>query len=216
MMGFEEACKVSKALQIPQAVQLELYGLYKQATQGNCSDEIPSDPLSKAKWQAWNIHKGKSQEQAANEYIATVNQVAGQGWGIGVSQPLVEEDQGPPFSHEEHQIATLCESAQKNLDLELLEQLGPNVQDRENLTPLHHAADSSCLENCQKLICAGANPNLQDSFGMTPLHYAASLGDLGTCKLLLGHPDIDLSIQDNEGLTAREIASEPCCRVFPN
>lgn len=54
---------------------LELYGLYKQATVGDCNTDKPGflDFKGKAKWEAWNKLKGKSTDDAQTEYIAKVN-----------------------------------------------------------------------------------------------------------------------------------------------
>jgi len=54
--------------------KLKLYGLFKQAKEG---DNTASAPWSvqwetKAKWEAWEKNKGKSKEAAMNEYIAEV------------------------------------------------------------------------------------------------------------------------------------------------
>ncbi|KYR00272.1 acyl-CoA binding protein [Tieghemostelium lacteum] len=53
---------------------LELYGLYKQATEG---DNTGSQPWAvqieaKAKWEAWNKHKGTSKEAAQKAYVDLV------------------------------------------------------------------------------------------------------------------------------------------------
>jgi diazepam-binding inhibitor (GABA receptor modulating acyl-CoA-binding protein) len=46
---------------------LEVYGLYKQATVGDINISKPAiDPKGKAKWTAWNSHKGREKE---NIYI---------------------------------------------------------------------------------------------------------------------------------------------------
>lgn len=50
---------------------LNLYSLFKQATQG---DNTTSQPWAvqfeaRAKWNAWTAHKGKSREQAQHEYV---------------------------------------------------------------------------------------------------------------------------------------------------
>jgi len=56
-------------------VLLKLYGLYKQATDGDISGERPGgfDFKGAAKFDAWETYKGKSKEDAANEYIEFVN-----------------------------------------------------------------------------------------------------------------------------------------------
>ncbi|XP_055843853.1 acyl-CoA-binding protein [Episyrphus balteatus] len=54
---------------------LELYGLYKQATVGDCNTDKPGflDFKGKAKWEAWNKLKGKSSDDAQKEYVDKVN-----------------------------------------------------------------------------------------------------------------------------------------------
>lgn len=56
---------------------LELYGLYKQATVGDCNTERPGifDFKGKAKWDAWNGKKGLEQETAKEQYIAKVEEL---------------------------------------------------------------------------------------------------------------------------------------------
>lgn len=49
---------------------LKLYGLYKQATLGDCNTTEPSFFYfkEKAKWGAWNLEKGKKKNKAKEEY----------------------------------------------------------------------------------------------------------------------------------------------------
>ncbi|KAJ8656058.1 hypothetical protein O0I10_008280 [Lichtheimia ornata] len=56
---------------------LKLYALYKQATVGDVNTERPGafDFKGKAKWDAWNEIKGKSQEEAEKEYIEFVQKL---------------------------------------------------------------------------------------------------------------------------------------------
>jgi len=53
---------------------LLLYGLYKQVTVGDNNTAEPGmfSFEGKAKWKAWNEHKGKPKDQAEKEYIAEV------------------------------------------------------------------------------------------------------------------------------------------------
>ncbi|XP_025004167.1 acyl-CoA-binding domain-containing protein 7 isoform X1 [Gallus gallus] len=50
----------------------ELYGFYKQATVGDINIECPGvlDVKGKAKWEAWNLKRGISKEDAMNAYIS--------------------------------------------------------------------------------------------------------------------------------------------------
>ncbi|GAB3724479.1 hypothetical protein GCM10027594_05640 [Hymenobacter agri] len=67
----------------------ELYGLYKQATEGdvnmqpgevdpNAADKAsgPSG-LSQAQWDSWNQFKGVSEEEAKRRYVAKTNEITG-------------------------------------------------------------------------------------------------------------------------------------------
>lgn len=49
---------------------LKLYGYYKQATKGDCNTECPSfwQVKEKAKWEAWNQHKGMKNDHAMKRY----------------------------------------------------------------------------------------------------------------------------------------------------
>ncbi len=53
---------------------LDLYALFKQATEGDVSGERPSgfDFKAIAKFDAWAGKKGKTKDQAMDEYIALV------------------------------------------------------------------------------------------------------------------------------------------------
>ncbi|KXZ50643.1 hypothetical protein GPECTOR_15g327 [Gonium pectorale] len=54
--------------------KLELYALFKQANEGDCTTAQPGffDPKGKAKWNAWNGKKGMPKEEAMTQYIAYV------------------------------------------------------------------------------------------------------------------------------------------------
>lgn len=54
---------------------LKLYALYKQTTVGDASGKRPgfTDPVGRAKFDAWEKLKGKSKDQAMQQYIDLVN-----------------------------------------------------------------------------------------------------------------------------------------------
>ena len=75
---FEQALKDVKALpDQPPNVLLELYGLYKQATEGDVSGKRPSmlDLRARAKYDAWVSRLGLSHEQAMDQYVAAVERL---------------------------------------------------------------------------------------------------------------------------------------------
>ena len=59
---------------------LQLYSLYKQATEGDVNSEPPSNPfdfVNKAKHQAWSDLKGKTKEEAMQSYVSLVEKLKG-------------------------------------------------------------------------------------------------------------------------------------------
>ena len=77
---FDQAVARSKALPAQSTtVQLALYGLFKQATQGDVSGKRPGmlDMRGRAKFDAWATHKGQSRDDAMAAYIAKIDELAG-------------------------------------------------------------------------------------------------------------------------------------------
>jgi len=59
---------------------LQLYSLYKQATEGDVSGDAPSKPfdfVNKAKYDAWSEQKGKSANDAMQQYVDLVTKLKG-------------------------------------------------------------------------------------------------------------------------------------------
>ena len=77
---FAQAVERSKTLaKQPPAVQLDLYGLYKQATEGDASGKRPGalDIRGRAKFDAWAAKKGTAAADAMGAYVAYVDRLAG-------------------------------------------------------------------------------------------------------------------------------------------
>ncbi len=77
---FEKAVSESKSLSEKPSneVLLQLYSLYKQGTEGDVNTEPPSNPfdfVNKAKYNAWSELKGKSKEDAMQEYVNLVEKL---------------------------------------------------------------------------------------------------------------------------------------------
>lgn len=76
-MSFEESCESAKRFEWSNEEKQQLYGLFKQATVGDVTDDRPTGMLSwvaQAKWDAWNAKRGLPTEQAKAEYVQLVNQ----------------------------------------------------------------------------------------------------------------------------------------------
>lgn len=71
---FENAVANSKTLNEKPSNEtlLQLYSLYKQASEGDVTIDAPSNPfdfVAKAKYEAWESLKGTAKEKAMQEYI---------------------------------------------------------------------------------------------------------------------------------------------------
>jgi acyl-CoA-binding protein len=69
------AAAVSESKSLPEKPDnmtlLKIYALYKQATGGDVDGKRPgfTDMVGRAKWDAWNELKGKSNDEAMQEYV---------------------------------------------------------------------------------------------------------------------------------------------------
>ena len=70
--------KSTRSLKLSTNQQLQLYGLYKQATVGNCTDSKPAiyDLSGRYKYNAWMDRTGLSMNDAMNEYILLCDTIA--------------------------------------------------------------------------------------------------------------------------------------------
>jgi acyl-CoA-binding protein len=78
---FEQASQ--DAQNLPQRpdnpTMLQLYALYKQATVGDVNTKRPgmTDFVGRAKWDAWEKLKGRTADQAMQDYIDLVTRLKG-------------------------------------------------------------------------------------------------------------------------------------------
>lgn len=76
--AFEKAAAdIKNAKSLSNDDLLALYGLYKQATQGDDRGSRPSfwDMTGQAKWDAWAKHAGMSRETAMGQYVELVQKL---------------------------------------------------------------------------------------------------------------------------------------------
>ncbi|XP_056160247.1 acyl-CoA-binding domain-containing protein 2 [Syzygium oleosum] len=208
-------------------VQLQLYGLYKIATEGPCTAPQPSalKMTARAKWQAWNKLGAMPPEEAMQKYIDIVTElypswIAGSSMKSKGSQgdaPTSEAKgpMGPVFStfvHEEpgteskldaiHGFAR--EGETENL-LKCIEGgVSVNVKDSEGRTPLHWAVDRGHSKVVELLVSKDADVNAKDDEGQTPLHYAVVCDREGIAKFLVKQ-NASTDVKDNDGNTPRDV-----------
>jgi acyl-CoA-binding protein len=79
---FDQAVEESKSLPDRPSNDslLQLYSLYKQATTGDVNVDPPSNPfdfVNKAKYDAWAALKGKSKQDAMQDYMDLIGKLKG-------------------------------------------------------------------------------------------------------------------------------------------
>ncbi|AFZ68368.1 acyl-CoA-binding protein [Deinococcus peraridilitoris] len=79
--AFDQAARDAQALPArpDNTTLLQLYALYKQATEGDVKGERPGgfDFIGAAKFDAWAALRGSSQDDAERQYIALVERLKG-------------------------------------------------------------------------------------------------------------------------------------------
>ncbi|KDP35833.1 hypothetical protein JCGZ_10647 [Jatropha curcas] len=209
-------------------VQLQLYALYKIATEGPCSTPPPSalKMSARAKWQAWQKLGAMPPEDAMQKYIDIVTELY-PSWASGSAMKRKDGDgdarssdvkasMGPVFStfvfEEESGNESKLEDIHafaregdvKNL-LNCIESgASVNLKDSEGRTPLHWAVDRGHLNVVDVLVGMSADINAKDIDGQTPLHYAAVCDREDIAEFLI-RQNADTNLKDNDGKSARDL-----------
>jgi diazepam-binding inhibitor (GABA receptor modulator, acyl-CoA-binding protein) len=81
LQQFENAVAESKSLSERPSNEtlLQLYSLYKQASEGDVNVDAPANPfdfVAKAKYEAWESLKGTAKEKAMQDYIELVKKLS--------------------------------------------------------------------------------------------------------------------------------------------
>ncbi|PSS32982.1 Acyl-CoA-binding domain-containing protein [Actinidia chinensis var. chinensis] len=179
-------------------VKLQLYGLYKIATEGPCSAPQPSalKITARAKWQAWQKLGAMPPEEAMLKYISIVTELYPY-WATGSTSKIKGGDSsdtprgdnkgpmGPVFS-------TFIYEEESGNELKM--------------DAIHAFAREGDEENLLKCIESGVQVNLKDSEGRTPLHWAVDRGHLNITEFLV-RKNADVNAKDNEGQSALHYAA---------
>ncbi|CAN1250833.1 Acyl-CoA-binding domain-containing protein 2 [Linum perenne] len=210
-------------------VQLQLYGLYKIATEGPCTVPAPSalKMTARAKWTAWQKLGTMSPEEAMERYIDLVSAIY-PAWDAGsAAKPRIGErdvlrsndSQGPmgpvfsTFVYEEESgnelkmdavHAYAREGDADNLLKSINHDVSVNLKDSEGRTPLHWAVDRGHRNIVELLVERNADVNAKDNEGQTALHYAVVCEREGIAELLVKQ-NANIDEKDNDGMSAREL-----------
>lgn len=213
-------------------IQLQLYGLYKVATEGPCTAPQPSalKVTARAKWNTWRKLGAMPPEEAMQQYIEIVEELF-PSWSSGSKVKNKHEDasssssatqgtMGPVFSS-----LILEEGSENDLRLDVIhvsaregevddilknidDGVSVNLRDSEGRTPLHWAVDRGHLKIVEILINRSADVNAKDNEGQTPLHYAAVCEREEFAKLLIKH-GADPRMKDEDGNSPSDLCISP-------
>lgn len=223
--SYVASMEANMSQKVPNEAQMELYGLYKVATEGPCNIPQPS-PLkitARAKWHAWQRLGNMNPEEAMEQYIGVLNKIFPR-W----SESLLEKNRMKDpdssqksassggmtsvfssFMHQEgsddeaklEMIHSYAREADTAGLLQALEQGVPvDLRDSQGRTPLHWAVDRGHMKVVEHLLSRGADVNAKDMEGQTTLHYATMCEREGIAKYLIKH-GADPSSKDNDGVT---------------
>eukprot|EP01138_Halocafeteria_seosinensis_P008278 gb/GECG01008459.1/.p1 GENE.gb/GECG01008459.1/~~gb/GECG01008459.1/.p1 ORF type:complete len:303 (+),score=42.34 gb/GECG01008459.1/:1-909(+) len=163
--------------------QLQLYGLYKQATEGPCNKEAPSrlDFRNRAKWESWKRLGEMSKYDAKNAYVGLLDELAPQ-WS---SFDLDGTETAPPTQPVDE--AGVSVSTMKHV-------LGDEAEKSEELDHLVLMIQNNQTQELRKALEGSDSAEIRNSSGETLLHVAADEGNLEALKVIVTHAS-SLNIQ---------------------
>lgn len=192
---------------------LRLYGLYKQATVGDCNIPKPSylNFTARQKWEAWDSLRSTSQSEAKGTYADLVGEIQAH-----QSDSPKSSTMGVAVSCMRNTDQELGDSQKTIFDwvkegnvtrvshLLLTEPSLALGSDEEGLTLLHWAADRGDARMISLLASNNCDLNAVDHSGQTALHYASSCGH-AHCVRVLQERGANPAIRDNDGNLAEHV-----------
>lgn len=197
---------------------LELYGLFKQGTEGRCDTPKPGwfDARGRKKWEAWRDIGDMSSEEAKEKYVSLVQKYdpnwsylqsnTSEGGETWVSVSTLRHSSETDLVHNE---MSLIDAAREDLADRVTQLLSeyPDMKfekDEDGLTALHWAADRDAIQSLKAALVGGCPVDAKDEFGQTALHYAVSCGHIESTKILI-NAGASL-LEDEDGKTPLDLA----------
>mmetsp|Transcript_33803 Transcript_33803/g.81958 ORF Transcript_33803/g.81958 Transcript_33803/m.81958 type:complete len:357 (+) Transcript_33803:516-1586(+) len=216
--------------------QLLLYGLYKQATEGDCTGKKPAmwEMQKHAKWSAWKSLESLSKKEAKERYVSMVGKLVPD-WQMKLAQGATETkagavDQDPMYGRSQSTLAAnvkevaedeknilhyACENKiddvkrllESKVNVDFIVEKKTSEDQVMGQTALHLASDHGFEDLAKLLVEKKASVNLQDEDGYTPLHYAVVCERVPLIKLLVDS-GADLDLENTEGKSAIDFAED--------
>ncbi|XP_060805626.1 acyl-CoA-binding domain-containing protein 6 [Amyelois transitella] len=199
---------------------LELYGLFKQGTEGKCNVPKPGwlEGRARRKWEAWRSLGDLPSREAKEKYIALIQQLDSEFSHKPDGTPGTKETwvtvssmrRSPELDLVAHELS-LIDAARENCADRVRELLKKNPElrherDDEGLSALHWAADRNATEALLAAIEGGCQIDAIDECGQTALHYAASCGHVDSTRILV-RAGASL-LKDDEDCTPVDVAAD--------
>ena len=182
---------------VPEDCILELYGVYKQATKGNCDAKARPTRLDikgYAKFTEWMKHKGMTKLDACSMYVRVLE------------SRLDDLEVSPSPKTESGRNAEKRKSGGTfGRSQSTMSRLEGEDGEVEEIT-LIKAAKEGDFDKLLKCLRAGADANQRDAKGRTPLMFAADTGDVAI-TIQLVQLDADIDAADERGKTALHYAT---------
>lgn len=213
---------------VPNEIQLQLYGLYKIATEGPCGVAAPPafKMRARAKWNAWQKLGAMPPEDAMQKYVEIVTELFPT-WlnggddknNVGDHSSESKGPMGPVFSsliHEEEsgnelkmdEIHAFAREGEVDNLLKCIESgVSVDLKDSEGRTPLHWAVDRGHSGVIELLCSKSADMNAKDNEGQTPLHYAVVCDREAIAEYLVKH-NADVDVKDNDGISPADLCEK--------
>lgn len=210
---------------------LQLYGLFKQATVGQCTTQKPGifNIQARSKWFAWQELGDMQSDVAKQLYVEKVKQLdpewydhaqkgldtAGDGGATGWVVHSIEmppDDLHEQKPENEKTIFDFVKDHNFQRVEELLQDTDLQLLDETGLGLIHWATDANDLRILSLLLSSGCPVDLRDAEqSQTALHYASQCGHADCVRLLLQY-GADKMAQDSEGQTCIDVADDPAIR----
>ena len=182
---------------VPEDCILELYGVYKQATKGDCDAKARPTRLDikgYAKFTEWMKHKGMTKLDACSMYVRVLE------------SRLDDLEVSPSPKTESGRNAEKRKSGGTfGRSQSTMSRLEGEDGEEEEIT-LIKAAKEGDFDKLLKCLRAGADANQRDAKGRTPLMFAADTGDVAITIQLM-QLDADIDAADERGKTALHYAT---------
>ncbi|GER34294.1 acyl-CoA-binding domain-containing protein 1 [Striga asiatica] len=213
------------AAKVSNDIQLQLYGLYKIATEGPCSAPQPSALKMTARAKCMLNHFSEAHETIFTSKVSDYSDVRSrQAWQkLGTMPPEEAMENYIDIITELYPTWADGAASQKKKDEGITDAqnagsqgpMGPVfssfIYEEESgsdlkMDAIHAFAREGDEEKLLKCIESGVPLNIKDSEGRTPLHWAVDRGHLNVTALLLDK-NADVNAKDDEGQTALHYAA---------